>query len=181
MTPRKHPPLMGLNREFLTAVGLFQTNWMQLDLLLDYAIGKFLGTSAANTHMLTAGLEFGRKSSWLRMLISKSDHAKKSQLLSALNVIQNESQRNVLFHSYLVGGANHVTFIERSRHGKFSGKEHRYTMPEFHRHVDEIARAMSSFDEALGVSADELLEFAQAALSIRSKASTSPVPPIERA
>jgi hypothetical protein len=110
---------LGITPEFLTQVGRFYGLWAAIELAIDYSKGQFLKLPAEETHLLTAGNEFNRKSRVLMALIKRNDHPKKDQLLSALKIIQNESLRNLFAHSFLDHDENEVTFVQRWRGGQY--------------------------------------------------------------
>jgi hypothetical protein len=138
--------------------------------MLDCAIGKFLRLGPYETHLLTAGMEHGRKVMLLRGLISRSDHTKKTELVRALNVIQNKSLRNVFAHSYIASDDKKITFVERSRGGPYWAMEHDFSLKEFKDHVQEFLQASRDFEMALDLAPFELHAFQHAALSSISKA-----------
>lgn len=154
--------------QFNWRYGFFWNAWSTAEAAFDCAIGKFLRLSHAETHILTAGMEHGRKATLLRGLIRREDHPKKAELLRALNVIQNESLRNVFAHSYIASDDKIITFVERSRGGPFKAAEHHFTLEEFHEHVTKFAKAAVDFYDAVGFEPLELEAFQHAALSVNS-------------
>jgi hypothetical protein len=171
----------GTSQDFATKLGLFYINWTKNELLLDFAIGKFLGISAEQAHLITASIDFGRRAQWLRALVKVSEFPNKTALLTALNAIQNDSKRNIFAHSYLSGDEKHVWFVERIPFGEFSIRAYRFDADEFGRHVDNIAEHGVAFQNALQVPDDELDAFAQAALNMAAKVTVSPEPPKDKA
>jgi hypothetical protein len=160
---------LALTPEFNVAFGLFYTAWATTEAAMDCAIGKLLRLEPSETHLLTAGMEHGRKATLLRGLISRGDHHNKEKLIRSLNVIQNESLRNVFAHSYIASDEKTITFIERSRGGPFKTKEHHFTLEEFRDHVTNFLEASSEFEQALDLAPLELQAFQYAALSVKSK------------
>jgi len=140
--------------DFLAAFGLFYRMWSANDITVDYAIGKLLKLPADETHLLTAGIDFNRRASLLRILLNRGTLPRKPQIISALNTIQNESLRNVFAHSFLQSDEITVTFIERTRHGKYDPKKHSSTISTFRAHVHKFVDAAVAFQEymALGLS-----------------------------
>ena len=169
---------LAFDERFLRDVGLFNGTWSAFDIISDYAVGQFLGLPHEITHLLTAGLEFHRKARLLRELIQRSDHTKKKDLLTALNVLQNEGKRNVFAHSFMRSRDDRVTFVERTRHGPLQAKEHHFTGPEFQAHVLKVVEAANTFQLALGVTSQHLEEFGAAFKRAASSESTSPQPPV---
>src|SRR5215813_7771921 len=89
--------------ELYYTLGMFHGMGNTRDAVVDYALGAFLKTSPEDTHILTAGMEFGKKSRLLIELIKRSDHKKKATLISSLSKIQ-AAQRDQIAHSYLKTG-----------------------------------------------------------------------------
>lgn len=67
--------------EFLTQVGRFYGLWAAIELAIDYSIGQFLKLPAEETHLLTAGNEFNRKSRVLMALLSETITRRKTNYL----------------------------------------------------------------------------------------------------
>src|SRR5215211_1159361 len=62
IAPRPQPARALVHaREFQEWFGVFQVTWASMELVTDYAIGKFLELPAEATHLITSGLMFGRK------------------------------------------------------------------------------------------------------------------------
>src|SRR5215212_5702226 len=99
---------------FYTALGMFHGVWLGLDVAVDYALATFLKIPHDDAHILTAGMEFGRKCRILIDLIKRSDHKKKAALIGSLRKIQ-ASKRDAIAHSYLKADPTSLTFISRSR------------------------------------------------------------------
>lgn len=156
--------------DFLVAVGVFYNMWSANDIMVDYAIGKLLKLPADETHLLTAGMDFNRRASLLRVLLNRSALPQKAQIISALNTIQNESLRNVFAHSFLQSDKTTVTFIERTRHGKYDPKKHVFTVPDFKTHVRKFVDAAVAFQEEFGISNEDFETFANAAFSVKTSA-----------
>lgn len=155
---------------FNAQFGFFYAAWAVAEALLDCALGQFLRLGDAETHLLTAGMPYGRKAALLRSLINRSNHANKAMLIHKLKVMQNESLRNVFAHSYLASDDKIITFVERSHSGDYWAKEHNFTLEEFNLHVKKFAEAMRDFGEALGVPPSQFRKFQHASLSVSRKA-----------
>ena len=152
-----------------------------MELVTAYGISKFLEVSFANTHILTSGMEFGRKSTLLRNLIYRSSHPDKKTSINLIGKLQNESLRNIFAHSFVLSGTRTVSFVERTRGGDYAATIHTFTLDEFReRHMSKFAADGLAFQESLGLNQAELHEFAIAALSANTKSTKSPVPPRER-
>lgn len=159
-----------LSDEFQRLLGAFHVLWAQVDLAVDVGLSIFLRITDEETHLLTAGAEFGRKISLLRSLAARSDHKQRGTIISSLNVYQNKSYRDVFAHSY-VGDHDteaKVVFMYRPR-GRPSYSEHTYSLEEFAAHVTALNKAYQEFVRALQIPADRLQEFANAAESLNAK------------
>ena len=156
--------------EFNMQLGFFYSAWAVTDATLDFALGKFLRLTHEETHLLTAGMEFGRKATLLRNLLRhQKDSPQKSELLRTVKIIQNDSLRNVFAHSYLASDEDSVSFISRSRGGDYSATEYEFTKDEFREHVHKFIDASHDFYNALEVDDHEFFAFQYAALNVNSK------------
>ena len=63
--------------DFVWSLGAFFAQWATLELVTSYGICKFLKISFEDAHILTSGMEFGRKSMLLRNLAYRSDAPRK--------------------------------------------------------------------------------------------------------
>ena len=95
---------MVFDQNFVWFLGAFFGTWATLELVASYGIGKFLRISHEEAHILTSGMEFGRKAMLLRNVVRRSDDPKRAQILGAVGKIQNESKRNVLAHAFIISG-----------------------------------------------------------------------------
>lgn len=134
--------------------------------MIDFAIGHFLKTLAEDTHILIAGLEFGRKL-WIRLdLTKRSQHKNRGALVDAIQVLQG-AKRDTIAHAYIRTESDTVVFISRSRGGPYNATELKFTGNEFDEHVSKTVRAAIQFQDALGASDAELIAFAEACLNIK--------------
>ena len=163
------PKWLAFDIKFTTIFGLFHVGWSVAESAIDYAIGQFLQLASEQTHLLTAGIDHGRKIMLLRDLIARSDHANRTELLRTLKIIQNESLRNVLAHSYIASDDKTITFIERRRGGPYSVKLYEFTLKEFRDHVRKFTQAAQDFEKALGFTREDLSGFLNAASSASHK------------
>ncbi len=153
-------------QEFHKLLGQFHGMWLQLDPLLDYSIGYFLSVPPEDTHIITAGLEFGRKLRILIDLINRYPDPKKTELIKQLKILQG-AKRDQITHSYVASDREHVVFISRSRGGDYSATELRFSIQEFREHVVKVVRAAQAYENALNARPDDVLAFANAALRSR--------------
>jgi hypothetical protein len=108
---------------FQRELGRFFGAWTSAEATIDFSIGKLLKITHEESHLITATLEFGRKITLLRSLVSRHRSKNKETIIKCLNTLQNESKRNVFAHSYIGSTKTVVTFIERIPYGKFSANE----------------------------------------------------------
>ena len=89
----------GFPRDFHRLLGLFHSIWLSVDPLIDFQIGKLLNSNYIDTHILTAGMEFGRKLRILIDLLKRSDLKNKDVLIESLRMLQ-QSRRENITHAY---------------------------------------------------------------------------------
>jgi hypothetical protein len=169
------------HRDFVWFLGAFNATWASLELISSYGIYKFLKITAEETHILTSGMEFGRKLTLLRNLVYRSNDHKKKDIIRLVSKIQNESKRNVFAHSFIISGPDTVTFVERSRGGDYAVTRHTYSLKSWADHCCAVARYASQLEQSLGVDKSELHSFAQAAFKADTKSTKSPDPPHDKA
>lgn len=149
--------------KFIMSLGLFHAAWTSIDLTLDCAIGKSLETQPEQTHLVTAGMEMGRKIRLLHGIVGRTNHKNKNLLIGALNRLQNESKRSVLTHSYILSDRHVVTFVERIG-GEYRVRLHKFTVDEFAMHVQKFTQAAKDFWDALEYTDRDIYDFAMAAV-----------------
>ena len=149
--------------EFLAALGMFHGAWSDADLTVDYAIGQFLNLQPEQTHLLTSGMMFGRKAQLLAGLIARSDHAQKTELVAALNVLRGEIRRDWIAHAYLMATDDTVTFIHRNVSGEYRVNELTFTLTEFLEHAKKLAEAALQLQKALDLKRDKQEAFIESA------------------
>lgn len=161
--------------------GAFHGIWGAFDMVADYAVGKFLKIPAEQTHLITAGMMFGRKAHLLASLIKHSTEtqAKKSKLLGPLNWIRGQAKRDVIAHGYHSISATKVKFIERPPYGEFIPKPLVFTHVEFAVHVRTLGHHAQEFENALEATGADLDAFNNAMFNLSSKSTTSPGCPDE--
>jgi hypothetical protein len=162
-------PKLALTKPFLSDLGLFYGMWSALETTIDYQIGKLLNLPHDETHIITAGMDFGRKANILRVLLKKMELPEKEHMIALIAKIQNESKRNIFAHSQLHSDENTVTFIHRKMGGTYSATETTFTAPEFHEHVADITTLTVEFHRLLAIDQTDLLAFGQAAINESSK------------
>lgn len=179
-SPDRPPPPDRLihDAEFLKHLGLFHSVWGTFDLTVDFAIGRFLGLSNRATHLLTVGMEFGRKAQLLQALAKNSKHPGAKAMAVALGKIQNGAKRNVLAHSFIASGRDAVTFVYRDRDKPTEAKEYDASGIDFQRHVYMFIKVAQEFSAALGATNLEFRRFVAASLKAKKRAATSPKAPI---
>ena len=174
-------PGLGVTDPFLSKVGKFYGIWSTTELAIDYAVGKFLSLPFEETHLLTAGMEFNRKARLLMALLNRSDHPQKNVMINSVKTIQNESLRNVLAHSFMEHEHDYVVFVERSRHGSYNPTRHKFTLPEFSAHVENLYEASVALHDAIGMTDEEVQKFGDAAFNVKNRSTASPVAPNDKA
>lgn len=159
-------------------MGLFQSSWAAIEVNTDFAIGRLLGVTYYQTHLITSGVMFGRRARLFVDLLKDSDWPKQSKLLAAFNIIRGSSLRDVFAHAYIASDGNTVTFIERPGGQEFRVKEHEFTLGGFIDHVNKVVKAGVSFHNELKIQQSELNAFANAAFKPSRSDTKSPGKPI---
>jgi hypothetical protein len=173
-SPMPTPPKNLIYRpEFAHLLGNFHLIWSGIDQIVDYAICEFLKITPEQSHLLTSGLLFGRKAQLLAAFISRSDHSRKKEMLTALNTLRGEAKRDVVVHSYLDSTPTTVTFLHRSAGGEYAVKKHTYSLTEFRSHVLKVGDAARKLQEAVGVTQSQLTEFEESAIRAAKQGSRS--------
>jgi hypothetical protein len=167
--------------DYTQLMGRAQSQWAALEIITDYAIGKFLKVTDGQAHLITSGLMFGRKGRLLADLVATSDDPKKAAILGAFNKLRCMSKRDMFAHSYLRSTKDTVTFLERSVSGKFRAEERTFTLDEFRAYVVDFESAIGAFRASLGATSAQFEAFAKAALSFSRNSKTSPGKPRESA
>lgn len=162
---------------FKADLGFFYRLWTVSDALMDFSLGQFLRLTDDETHIVTSGMPFGRKTALLRSLVARSKHKDKGKIKKLINSIQNESLRNVFAHSYIASDDKVISFVERSHSSDYWAKEHRFTMHEFNEHVTQFAYNLKELGDALEIDEDRFRMFQAAAFNVPNKAGTAPTPP----
>src|SRR3954470_15790553 len=88
---------LGVSGEFNALLDLFLGAWASFEMTTDFAIGKLLKTSHEQTHLITAGMTFGRRARLLADLVSHSDHPRKAEILAAFNKLCGMSTKDIFF------------------------------------------------------------------------------------
>jgi hypothetical protein len=172
---------LALTVPFTCLVGRFYGMWASLEASIDYSIGRLLKIPHTDTHILTAGMEFGRKANLLRALLTRSDDPDRDKIKSLLTKLQNEARRNIFTHSLMFSDENSVTFVHRRMDGTYTGSEIRFTGPEFEKHVVDITNLARDLGRFLNIDPDDYQAFGRAASSASSNDPKSPQPPSSKA
>jgi len=136
--------------DFNATLGFFYGAWAVSDALMDCAIGRTLRLTHAETHIVTAGMPFGRKIALLRSLVNRGNHKNKQKIIQSINTIQNESLRNIFAHSYLASDEKTVSFIERSHSADYWAKETHFYHETVWQTRCEICSGNEGFGRCLG-------------------------------
>jgi hypothetical protein len=164
--------------QYLQNLGVFHSNWSAIDLYTDFAIFQFLKVTPEQAHIITSGMMFGRKARLLDDLIRHSNDQRKPKLLEAFNKIR-AAKGDIISHSYVKSDMLTVTFLEKNISGSFKTKPHTYSAKDFYDHVKTTADAAKAFFAALECNQDDINAFAEAAVNLTNKSSTSPGSPLE--
>jgi hypothetical protein len=70
------------SRAFYECFGGFYATWQSVEITMDWTIGQFLGVSYEDTHLITTGMQFGRKAMLLRALVNRSDCKNKGEIIA---------------------------------------------------------------------------------------------------
>jgi hypothetical protein len=152
--------------DFRKNFGIFYSLWLILEATIECAIGRFLDLPHRKTHILMAGMEFGRKASLLRILLDDSDHPDREKIRNLLVKIQNEAKRNIFTHSLLKSEVDNVTFVHRKvQNGKFTVTSTKFSPDEFNKHVVDIIAVSNEFGLLLGINQEEFEAYCQAAIN----------------
>jgi hypothetical protein len=154
----------GFPPDFHRTLGIFHGMWMMFDVTLDYSIGMFLKCAPIETHILLAGMEFGRKLRLVVELAKRSEHPKKSILVESVRKLQT-AKREIITHSYIASNEENITFVNRGRGGEFKTTRTEFTMEQFSDHVRDMVEATQKYQRALGATMGDLLAFAIASFS----------------
>ena len=170
-----------LDKNFIWWLGAFHGAWLSLETLTCYGIKVLLRITSEEAHVLTAGMEFGRKATLLRNLVHRSDLDKKTEIIGALGKLMNEGRRNMFVHGIVTTDEHSVTFIERSRGGDYTATKRTFTGDDLVAHVRWVTETAVALEEAFSVDEATMLDFAMAALSTDTKSKRSPDPPSSNA
>jgi len=161
---------LGARHEFNVLLDLFLGAWATFEMTVDFAIGKFLNTSHEQTHLITAGMMFGRRARLLAELVTRSDHPRKTEILGAFNKLCGMSKWEIFVHSFLQPNREEgVHFLARSANGQFKTKSPGFTKAELMDQLRAFAIAGSDFYIALGVTDADIQSFGAAAERLSTK------------
>jgi hypothetical protein len=160
---------LGARHEFNVPMDLFLGAWATFEMTLDFAIGKFLQTSHEQTHLITAGMAFGRRGRLLADLVIHSDHPRKAQILGAFNKLCGMRKQEIFVHSFLQPNEEEGAFLARSANGQFRTKSPGFTKAELMDQLRAFAVAGSDFYIALGVTDADIQSFGAAAERLSTK------------
>jgi hypothetical protein len=152
----------GFPKDFHRLLGLFHSIWLSVDPLIDFQIGRLLNSDLVDTHILTAGMEFGRKLRILIDLLKRSDLKNKAALIESLRVLQRARRENIT-HAYIATSPTTLVFNYRSRGGEFTASRLSFSIKGFEDHVQKMIRAAQAFQNGLAVPVSEFDEFIAAA------------------
>lgn len=154
----------GFPPDFHHLLGQFHCMWLMFDVQIDWSIGQFLKIPTEQTHILVAGMEFGRKLRLLIELLKRSEHPRKSALIECIRTLQG-AKRDIITHSYIASNSTSISFIYRSR-GEYKGGRLDFQIEQFSEHVIKMVKATQNYQSALNAPGEEQIAFAMAALNI---------------
>jgi hypothetical protein len=150
---------------FYAALGWFYAVWSSVELTIDCAICKFENTPPEQAHRTLAALKFSDRTKRLRALLAVSGRSNIAEVAQLLESIEGDF-RNVFSHSFLASSPETVTFVHRKA-TKRNGYEclgYQLTTAQFFAHVQDFVQRAHAFEQALGLSHEEIAEFASYAL-----------------
>jgi hypothetical protein len=161
----KLAPSYAHTNHFSNQLGSFYTVWIVLEMTIEYQIGRLLKLPYEETHIIVAGMEFGRKANLLRILLGRSGNPDAGKITTVLNEIQNTAKRNIFTHSLLHSIMDEVTFIHRKTDAAaFSATKARFTSDEFEAHVLKITKLANELGVLLKIDNADYQAFCEAAL-----------------
>ena len=158
--------------QFCTALGYFYAAWSRTELAMDCAMWKALGTETAEqAHERAARTKFSDKCKQFRDLLDggKIPHGEKVKEL--LRQIEQDSMRNIFAHSFLASDEHSVTFIHRRVERpskKYQPTAYKIVGDDFIAFVQNFVHLSWDFEQAAGLSDEEVADFASRALPLTS-------------
>jgi hypothetical protein len=156
---------------FATALGCFYATWSRIELAIDCATWKLLGTETAEeAHERSARTKFSNKCEHLRTLVDGNKILRAEEIKDLLTQIEHDSMRNVFAHSFLASDEHSVTFIHRKwKGGKYQVTAYQIGGNDFINHVQNFVQVALRFEQAVGLSEGEVADFAAMALPLASE------------
>lgn len=174
---RRASASVGASDTFFLNYGLFHAAFSALDLAIDVAIGRFLKLSHAEAHLVTVGVEMGRRMQLLINLADHSNHPNKAEIVRLMKAIQDDSRRNAFTHGFMGTNEETVTFFYRNRDKPLEAREYQYSSDGFQKHVATFLELASKLQSALGITSADFVEFAATVIKDSNKLTTFPEPP----
>ncbi len=159
----KIAPSYALTQHFTENLGIFYGLWIALEATIEHQIGRLLKIAHIETHILIAGMEFGRKANLFRILIMRENGPNAEKIATLLNKLQNEAKRNIFTHSIVHSVMDQVTFIHRKIDNKFSATTTTFTSDEFENHVRNMVSVANEFGRLLNIDQADFQSFCDAA------------------
>ena len=151
---------------FNVFIDLFLGAWASFEMTVDFAIGKFLKTTHEQTHLITAGMMFGRRARLLDDLVGRSDHPRKTEILGAFNKLRGMSTKGIFVQCCRWSNEEEGHVLERSADGRFKIKSRNFAEAEFMDCLRAFAAASSDFYLALEITGADIRAFGAAAESL---------------
>jgi hypothetical protein len=160
--------------EFYTTLGYFYAIWSQIELAIDYATWKAIGTETPEeAHACSAGTKFSDKCKEFRTLLEGNKIPNGEKVKELLTHIE-DSMRNVFAHSFMATDGHSVTFVHRKigrgKHGKYEVTAYQFSRQDFLNHVQNFEQLLFKFNHAVELSEKEFRTFAAMAIPLAADA-----------
>lgn len=135
--------------QLLQLYGIFMTLWSVLETVIQAAIMKELGVSAAKTVIITGKLQFHPRAQLLANLL-KYNSQSNEEAISLLNKMEGFAHRNTIVHGLMiVGQSDRLTFVKYD--GGASTKRS-FTPSDMKKHIQALSDRVERLQALLNVS-----------------------------
>ena len=164
------------HKQIMEMYGLFMVIWSVLEVVIEIAIIKQLGTGMVQGSIVTTGLGFKSRASILRSLLAL-DKKRHAQAISLINTVTQEAKRNTLVHGHIFVGDNKITFVKRTVDQELKSSVTTFTLPELTALVSLISNKVVKLQAMLDVPDADLTSFANIGRNLATKSATLHKPP----